>query len=278
MRYRAKEAEKRSLKNARRPKACKLATHHKLRYLVATKLSQQWSPEQICGDLKRRYKGQASMTISHETIYRTLYVQTRGALKKELASHLRTHRGLRRARSQKKGTKTTGAIQNEISIRDRPKGIEKRTSPGHWEGDLISGSGNTHIATLVERKSRFVILIKVKSKDAETVHRALAKRIKRLPNELRRSLTWDRGAELAKHRELCLDADIKIYFCDPQSPWQRGTNENTNGLLRQYFPKKTNLSVHSQVHLSRIAKRLNQRPRKTLDFQTPAEVLNQALR
>jgi IS30 family transposase len=245
--------------------------------VVAQKLAQRWSPEQISGWLAQQHPTELSMTISHETIYRSLYIQTRGVLKKELQAHLRRHRVMRRSKTSSKTNKKTGSIQNEISIAERPQEIDSRTVPGHWEGDLISGSGNTHIATLVERSSRFVLLVKVDGKDAPTVHRALKKRLRRLPTEVRKSLTWDRGSELSKHRELSVAADLDIYFCDPASPWQRGTNENTNGLLRQYMPKKTNLGVYSQAQLSKIAKELNGRPRKTLGFRTPAEVFNEVL-
>lgn len=218
------------------------------------------------------------MQVSHETIYRSIYIQARGVLKKELMTHLRRHRVMRKARSQQAKTGNTTSIQNEISIRDRPAEVDSRVIPGHWEGDLISGSNNSHVATLVERTSRLTLLVRVDGKDAVSVKKALCRRLRKLPDEVRRSLTWDRGSELAHHKQLGVDADIAIYFCDPRSPWQRGTNENTNGLLRQYFPKKTDLSVHSQEHLSKIARRLNERPRKTLDFDTPANVFNRLLR
>jgi len=277
--YRSGAAERRAWKQALRPKECKLALNARLRRFVAARLAQDWSPEQISGSLKRDASKSSDMAISHETIYRSIYVQTRGVLKKELMSHLRARRVMRKARTKVKspGAKTTGAIQNEVSIRERPAEIEDRSIPGHWEGDLLSGSKNTHVATLVERSSRFTILVGVGGKDAETVRKALSRHLRRLPAELRRSLTWDRGSELAQHKKLSIDADIDIYFCDPQSPWQRGSNENTNGLLRQYMPKKTDLSVYTQTDLSKMARRLNQRPRKTLDFDTPANVFSQLL-
>ena len=277
--YRSGPAERRAWKQALRPKVCKLAQNGRLRRFVAAKLLQDWSPEQISGSLKREAPADSDMLISHETIYRSIYVQTRGVLKKELMGHLRARRVMRKARTKSKSpqAKTTGAIQNEVSIRDRPAEVEHRGVPGHWEGDLLSGSKNTHVATLVERTSRFTMLVGVAGKDAETVRKALSRHLRRLPEEVRQSLTWDRGSELAQHKELSIAADIDVYFCDPQSPWQRGSNENTNGLLRQYMPKKTDLSVYSQADLSKMARRLNQRPRKPLDFNTPANVFNQLL-
>ena len=217
------------------------------------------------------------MQVSHETIYRSLFVQARGVLKKELMKHLRTGRLMRHSAHATTSGQTRGQIVGAVSIRERPASVEDRAVPGHWEGDLLCGSGNTHVATLVERYSRFTLLVKVDGKDATTVASALTRQIKRLPDELRRSLTWDRGPELAKHREISLATDMAIYFCDPQSPWQRGTNENTNRLLRQYFPKKTDLSVYSQADLNRVARRLNGRPRKTLGFATPADKLRECV-
>jgi IS30 family transposase len=246
-----------------------------LQKIVAKKLSLNWSPEQIAGWLKRRYSRDEGMQISHETIYRSLFVQARGVLKKELVGHLRTRRMMRRSKLASTRGQPRGQIVDAVSIRERPAEIEDRAVPGHWEGDLIAGSNNTHIATLVERQSRFTMLVKVESKDTKTVVRSLIKQVRRLPAELRRSLTWDRGMEMARHREFSIATDVEVYFCDPQSPWQRGTNENTNRLLRQYFPKSTDLSASSQAELNRIALQLNQRPRKTLDFRSPAEVLNE---
>ena len=210
------------------------------------------------------------MRVSHETIYRSLFIQARGVLKRELIGHLRSGRLMRRAKNANTAGQARGQIIDAISIRERPAEIEDRAIPGHWEGDLITGSKNTHIATLVERRSRFTMLVKVNGKDTASVVTALAKQVRKLPAELRRSLTWDRGMELAGHKRFTVATDIQVYFCDPQSPWQRGTNENTNGLLRQYFPKGTDLSQYSQVDLNKIALRLNQRPRKTLGFHTPA--------
>ena len=274
-RYRASEADLGAWGRARRPKPCRLAAHRRLQKIVAKKLSLNWSPEQIAGWLKRRYSRDEEMQISHETIYRSLFVQARGVLKKELVGHLRTRRMMRRSKLASTRGQPRGQIVDAVSIRERPAEIEDRAVPGHWEGDLIAGSNNTHIATLVERQSRFTMLVKVESKDTKTVVRSLIKQVRRLPAELRRSLTWDRGMEMARHREFSIATDVKVYFCDPQSPWQRGTNENTNRLLRQYFPKSTDLSASSQAELNRIALQLNQRPRKTLDFRSPAEVLNE---
>jgi IS30 family transposase len=244
---------------------------------VAKKLSLDWSPEQIAGWLKRRYPGNQEMQISHETIYRSLFVQARGVLKKELVGHLRTRRVIRRSKQGRTRGQGRGQIVDAVSIRERPAEVEDRAVPGHWEGDLLAGSHNTHIATLVERQSRFTMLVKVNGKDTQTVVKALTKQVRRLPAQLRRSLTWDRGLEMAAHKEFSIATDVKVYFCDPQSPWQRGTNENTNRLLRQYFPKGTDLSAYSQTDLNRTALQLNQRPRKTLDFRCPAEVLNESV-
>jgi IS30 family transposase len=274
--YRALEAEACAHKAALRPKECKLAKNGRLRRFVAEKLLREWSPEQISGALRRQFS-EASMRVSHETIYRSLFVQARGVLKKELTKHLRTRRIMRRSKNATTKGQPRGQIVGAISISERPSAIEDRAVPGHWEGDLISGSNNTHIATLVERYSRFVMLVKVGGKDAETVAAALTKAILKLPQQLRGSLTWDRGSEMAQHQKITVATDVKVYFCDPSSPWQRGSNENTNGLLRQYFPKGTDLSGYTQRELNEIAKRLNQRPRKTLDFRTPADALEQAL-
>ena len=213
------------------------------------------------------------MRVSHETIYRSLFIQARGVLKRELIGHLRSGRVMRRAKNASTAGQARGQIIDAISIRERPAEIEDRAIPGHWEGDLITGSNNTHIATLVERHSRFTMLVKVNGKDTASVVTALTKQVRKLPAELRRSLTWDRGMELAEHKRFTVATNVQVYFCDPQSPWQRGTNENTNGLLRQYFPKGTDLSQYSQVDLNKIALRLNQRPRKTLGFHTPAAKL-----
>ncbi len=271
--YRASEADHQAWKSALRPKTCLLATHVKLRTVVARKLILDWSPEQISGWLERRYPRNESMRVSHETIYRSLFIQARGVLKKELMQHLRSKQLIRRSVHARAGGQSRGQIVDAISISERPAEIEDRAIPGHWEGDLLSGTGNSHIATLVERHSRFTILVKVPSKDTATVVGALTRQVRKLPASLRRSLTWDRGLEMAKHKSFTVATKVNVYFCDPQSPWQRGTNENTNGLLRQYFPRKSDLSGYSQADLDKVAQRLNQRPRKTLDFETPASKL-----
>jgi IS30 family transposase len=245
--------------------------------IVARKLKQVWSPEQIAGWLKHTYSHDKRYQVSHETIYRTLFIQARGALKKELLQHLRRTRGMRRSRHHTQKTPDHGRITETVSIRERPAEAQDRAVPGHWEGDLLFGSNNSQIATLVERQTRYVMMIKVNSKDTETVINALVKHARQLPRELYASLTWDRGAEMADHRRFTLATDIQVYFCDPQNPWQRGSNENTNGLLRQYFPKGTDLSVHSQAKLNAVARQLNERPRKTLNFETPAERFSQCV-
>jgi transposase, IS30 family len=271
--YRASEADHQAWESALRPKVCLLAIQVKLQKIVAGKLILDWSPEQISGWLKIQYPEDESMRVSHETIYRSLFIQARGVLKKELIQHLRFKRRIRRSRHARDSGHRCGQIVDAISIRERPAEIEDRAIPGHWEGDLLGGTNNSHIATLVERHSRFTMLVKVPSKDTATVVAALGRHVRRLPASLRRSLTWDRGLEMAQHNSFTVATDVKVYFCDPQSPWQRGTNENTNGLLRQYFPKRTDLSGFSQSELDKVAKRLNQRPRKTLGFETPASRL-----
>ena len=271
--YRAAEADSRAWDRARRPKSCLLARHGRLQRIVASKLQLEWSPEQISGWVKSQFADDGSMHISHETIYRSLFLQARGVLKRELIGHLRSQRVMRRSKKASKKGRGHGQIADALSIRERPAEVEDRAIPGHWEGDLIMGAQNSYIATLVERHSRFTMLVKVDGKDTLSVVSALAKHVQKLPAELRRSLTWDRGLELAQHKSFTVATDVKVYFCDPQSPWQRGTNENTNGLLRQYFPKGTELSQYSQAHLNKIALRLNQRPRKTLGFQDPASKL-----
>jgi transposase, IS30 family len=275
--YRASEAETRAWERALRPKPCRLARHAELRWRVAQKLALQWSPEQVSGWLKQQFPADQGMQISHETIYRSLFIQTRGVLKKELMAHLRTGRQMRQAKG---GTTKSGLgqIVDTVSIRERPADADDRAVPGHWEGDLLCGANNTHIVTLVERQTRFAMLLKVPSKDTATVVAALGKHVSKLPQQLRRSLTWDRGKEMADHKNFTIATNVQVYFCDPRSPWQRGSNENTNGLLRQYFPKGTNLSHFSQAHLNRVALRLNQRPRKTLGFETPADRLQAVLR
>jgi len=275
--YRATAADKNAWDRGRRPKRCKLASNWRLARLVAAKLKKNWSPEQIAGWLKAEYPRDERYHVSHETIYQSLFIQARGALKKELTAHLRSQRTIRRSKHAKTKGVGQGQLKDIVSIRERPASVEDRAVPGHWEGDLIAGSKNTHIATLVERKTRYVMLAKVNSRDTKTVIKALIKQSKKLPKELYKSLTWDRGKELADHKEFSLATDIKVYFCDPRSPWQRGSNENTNGLLRQYFPKRTDLSVHSQAHLNKVARELNERPRKTLGFRTPAEKFNECV-
>src|ERR1700693_2610705 len=272
-RYRASDADHQAWESALRPKACLLAIHVKLQEIVTGKLILDWSPEQISGWLKRRYPEDESMRVSHETIYRSLFIQARGVLKKGLIQHLRFKRRIRRSRHARDSGHRSGQIVDAISIRERPAEIEDRAIPGHWEGDLLGGIKNSHIATLVERHSRFTMLVKVSSKDTATVVAALSQHVRRLPASLRRSLTWDRGLEMAQHKSFTVATNVKVYFCDPQSPWQRGSNENTNGLLRQYFPKRTDLSVYTQAELDKVALGLNQRPRETLGFQTPASKL-----
>ena len=274
VRYRAAGGDKRAWAVARRAKACKLATYPRLCRVVARKLERSWSPEQIAGWLKRRYPDNSAWHVSHETIYRSLFVQARGVLKRELLAHLRSRRPLRRSRHASAKADGRGQIPNIVSIRDRPASVEDRAVPGHWEGDLLSGSANSHMVTLVERQTRYVMLAKVANKDTHSVVKALIRQARKLPDELCKSLTWDRGKELTDHKRFTVATDIDVYFCDPHSPWQRGSNENTNRLLRQYFPKGTDLSRYSQAQLNKVAHELNKRPRKTLDYETPAERFN----
>jgi IS30 family transposase len=269
--YRAHEADQAAWDQALRPKTCKLALNRPLARIVARQLRLQWSPWQIAGWLKQAYEHDETRQVSHETIYKTLFIQARGALKKELLAHLRRSRGMRRSRHHTQKTDTHGRITDAVSIRERPAEAEDRAVPGHWEGDLLFGSHNSQIATLVERQTRYVMLAKVERKDTETVISALIKQAHKLPRELYKSLTWDRGKEMADHQRFSLATDVKVYFCDPQSPWQRGSNEQINGLLRQYFPKGMDLSNVHQNHLNAMARRLNERPRQTLNFETPAE-------
>ncbi len=271
--YRATRADEKAWQRARRPKRCLLCVNESLRDLVAEKLKADWSPEQISGWLKRKYPSDEAMYVSHETIYRTLFVQARGALKRELLAHLRSRRLMRRGRHASTRGQPRGQIKEAISIRERPPEVEDRAVPGHWEGDLLAGSRNTHIATLVERSSRFVILVQVRGKDTESVVVALGEQIRRLPSTMMATLTWDRGPEMAAHKSFTVATDVAVYFCDPKSPWQRGTSENTNRLLRQYLPRKTDLSVYDQADLDLIALKLNTRPRKTLGYSTPAATL-----
>ena len=273
--YRANNADQLAWERAHRPQICKLVRNRELAQVVASKLRLQWSPEQIAGWLKHVYAVNRDYQVSHETIYRSLYIQARGALKRELLEHLRRSRAMRRSRHHTMKTDDHGRICDTVPISERPATVEDRAIPGHWEGDLLFGSANSQIATLVERQSRFVMLVKVASKDTEAVINALIRHAGKLPQELYKSLTWDRGKEMADHTRFTVATDIKVYFCDPQSPWQRGSNENTNGLLRQYFPKGIDLSAYSQAKLNAVARRLNERPRKTLDFDTPAERFHQ---
>jgi IS30 family transposase len=270
--YRAAHAEYAAWESARRPKRCLLARNRRLQRVVAVKLKQDWSPQQIAAWLKDEYSGNPEMWVSHETIYRSLFVQARGALKKQLIGHLRSKRRIRRPHHAVDG-RTGERIRGAVSIRERPAEVEDRAVPGHWEGDLVEGSRGTFIATLVERRSRFVILVKLPEKRTDVVVDALIKAVRKLPAVLRKSLTWDRGSELTEHAKFTVATDVKVYFCDPYSPWQRGSNENTNGLLRQYYPKGMDLSAVSQAQLDLVARKLNTRPRETLDWKTPAYVL-----
>lgn len=275
--YRATKADRAAWKRALRPKPCRLAGSSFLRSIISAKLKDQWSPQQIAGWLKRTYPHDEQYHLSHETIYKSLFIQARGVLKKELLSYLRAKRTIRRSRQASLKRTGIGQIKDMISISERPASVEDRAVPGHWEGDLIGGSKNSYIATLVERHSRYVMLVKVANKDTEGVVSALIKQTRKLPRELAKSLTWDRGKEMSDHVRFSLATEIDVYFCDPQSPWQRGSNENTNGLLRQYLPRGTDLSVHSQSQLNKIAKQLNERPRKTLNYQTPAQRFNECV-
>lgn len=272
--YRANQAEQATWDRALRPKLCKLRKNRTLARIVAHRLKMLWSPEQIAGWLKHTYPNDLSRYVSHETIYRSLFVQARGALKRELLAHLRRTRGMRRSRHYTQKTAIHGQIADAVSISERPASIEDRAVPGHWEGDLVFGGKNSQIATLVERQTRYVMLVKLDGKDSKSVVTALIKNAAKLPQELYQSLTWDRGTEMHAHKQFTMATDIQVYFCDPQSPWQRGSNENTNGLLRQYLPKGMNLSELSQIQLNTIARQLNQRPRKTLGFHTPAEMFS----
>lgn len=272
-RYRAAAAEAEAWRRGERPKRCRLARERRLCRVVAAKLGGNWSPEQIARWLVLTYPEDPAMRVSHETIYRTLYVQARGALKQELAAHLRRHRVVRHSRARLARPEHRGQIPDAISIAERPATVEDRAIPGHWEGDLLAGTKWSQLATLVERHSRYVILVRVPAKDAVTVARALIRRVRHLPRGLMRSLTWDRGLEMAEHKAFTIATDAQVYFCDPRSPWQRGSNENTNGLLRQYFPKGQDVSTFTQRQLDAIARQLNTRPRKTLGWKTPAQAL-----
>ena len=277
LQYRAVDADAAAWRNAQRPKRCKLATTPRLRAVVAAKLRDQWSPEQIAGWLQATYSADPTMHVSHETIYKTLYVQARGALKQELTEHLRRHRHLRHGRTATHKGEGRGQIADAVSISERPPNAEDRAVPGHWEGDLLFGGATSQIATLVERHSRYVLLVRTPTRDTATVVRALARRIRALPASVKQSLTWDRGRELAGHKHFTVATDVQVYFCDPHSPWQRGSNENTNGLLRQYFPKGMSVSDLTQRQLDGVARKLNTRPRETLNWQTPAQVFAAAV-
>jgi len=272
--YRAAPSDAAAWGRSHRPKSCKLAGNAYLCRAISAKLIRKWSPQQIAGWLMREHPDDEAKRVSHETIYRSLFIQTRGVLKKELLMHLRATRAIRRSRHATMKRSGLGKFNDAISIRDRPAEVEDRAVPGHWEGDLIAGSDNSFIATLVERNTRYVMLAKVGNKDSHSVIQALIKQSRKLPKELYRSLTWDRGSEIAGHKKFTLATDIDVYLCEPHSPWQRGSNENTNRLLRQYFPKGTKLSIHSQAKLSAVARQLNERPRKTLGYETPAERFN----
>lgn len=273
--YKAVDADNRAKRMAKRPKIGILEAAPVLRHLVMEKLELKWSPEQISGWLRDEYSRNKKMHVSHETIYKSIYVRSKGVIHHAFSKHLRRGRPMRHGRHHRRsGDRSFTNIVQGISIHERSKNIEHRRSVGHWEGDLVSGSNNTHIATLVDRKSRYTIIAKLPGKDATSVHEALLSVFKKMPNEYCKSLTWDRGMELARHAELTSEIGIPVYFCDPQSPWQRGTNENTNGLIRQYLPKKTDLSPHSQSRLNDIAKQLNERPRKTLKFKTPSHMID----
>ena len=271
--YRATKADSEAWDSARRPKPCLLSKSTQLQWLVAGKLKEDWAPQQIAGWLKTEYPENPELCVSHETIYRSLFVQARGALKRELIGHLRSKRRIRRSRHATYRGEGRGEIIDAVSIRQRPAEIEDRAVPGHWEGDLVEGSRGSYFASLVERQSRFVILVKIADKRTENVVAALIKAVRKLPVALRRSLTWDRGGELANHAQFTIATDVQVYFCDPSSPWQRGSNENTNGLLRQYYPKGMDLSAVSQAQLDTVARKLNTRPRETLHWRTPAYIL-----
>jgi len=276
-RYRANHADLAAWDRAHRPKTCKLVENRALARIVERKLQKLWAPRQIAGWLKRTYPDDENFQVSHETIYKSLFIQARGALKKELLVHLRKTRAMRRSRHKTLKGEGLGQITDTVSIRERPAEVEDRAVPGHWEGDLVFGSNNSQIATLVERHSRYVMLVRTSGKDTRTVINALIKHSHKLPRELYKSLTWDRGSEMSDHKRFTLSTDINVYFCDPQQPWQRGSNENTNGLLRQYFPKGMDLSNVHQSRLNAVARSLNERPRETLNFETPAERFSQCV-
>jgi transposase, IS30 family len=276
--YRALKADRGAEKRALRPKRAKLSQCRRLRGVVERKLEALWSPQQISSWLAETYPDNPEMQVSHETIYQSLFVQGRGALRKELHTCLRTGRAMRRAKAYTKGGVGQGQIRNMVMISERPAEVKDRAVPGHWEGDLIFGKKMTSIGTLVERHSRYVILLKLPNgHGAESVRKAMTKRILTLPAQLRRSVTWDQGKEMAEHVQFTVDTGVQVYFCDPKSPWQRGSNENTNGLLRQYLPKSTDLSQCTQRELDAIARSLNTRPRQTLGWMTPSKAFADAV-
>ena len=276
--YKAVNADRRAWRNAKRPKLCLLAKNLRLRTLVIEKLQLNWSPEQISGWLKVSLPRQHGMHISFETIYKSLYMRSRKTLDSSLMKHLRRgHRMRQGAGHSRSGERGTINIVNGVSIHSRSKEVNHRRSIGHWEGDLVTGSNNTHIATLVDRKSRFTLILKLAGKDSVSVNEALIAAFDKLPQSMKKTLTWDRGMELARHAEFTLRTNILVYFCEPQAPWQRGTNENTNSLIRQYYRKKTCLAQHSQQALDEVADELNERPRKTLNFRTPKEIIQRTV-
>jgi IS30 family transposase len=276
--YKAVDADNRATRMAKRPKSGVLELNPELRQIVMSKLELKWSPEQISGWLGTEYSRKKQMRVSHETIYKSIYVRAKGVIHHSFSQYLRRSRPMRHSRYHRRsGDRSFTNIVSGVSIHERSKTIEQRKSVGHWEGDLVSGSNNTHIATLVDRKSRFTIILKLAGKDAESVHQALLATFKKMPMLYRKSLTWDRGLELAKHADLTKEVGMPVYFCDPRCPWQRGTNENTNSLIRQYVPKKTDLSPHTQGRLNEVATELNERPRKTLKFKTPSHIIEKSV-
>jgi IS30 family transposase len=277
-RYRAARADRQAWSRAARPKPCKLATHLVLRDMVEEKLQRRWSPQQIAGWLKLAFPTSPEMQVSHETIYRTLFVQSRGALRRELTRYLRTGRVIRRP----KGVRMPdgrGGRPNILHISERPAEAKDRAVPGHWEGDLVFGKNMSPVATLVERSTRFVMLVALPSGNhqADVVADALTAAITTLPEQLAKTLTWDQGHEMADHQRFTIQTGVQVYFCDPKSPWQRGSNENTNGLLRQYLPRRLDFRTLTQADLDAIAQELNERPRQTLGFKTPSQALAEVL-
>jgi IS30 family transposase len=275
--YRAAAADAAATARAERPKRCKLAMNERLRAAVEDKLELQWSPQQIAGWLREEFPTEPEMRVSHETIYLSLFVQSRGALRKQLTAELRTRRSMRHGGRQSDRGQGRGKIVDAIPISERPAEVNDRAVPGHWEGDMLGGAANTWIATLVERQTRFVMLVKLEAKSTRVVIDALTRKVQELPHQLMQSLTWDRGTEMADHKRFTIDTGVTVYFADPKSPWQRGSNENTNGLLRQYFPHGTNFRSITQQQLDEVAHRLNGRPRQTLGFRTPSEKLSELL-